>query len=370
MISLTEAEIAVTVLITAVACSVAGAIISLKKRPYAVNISSTAAAVGVVLGTYLNPTLPVYVFIPLSLCFAFAGVYLSLRFENTCIFEANRNIFLMPSIFLAIAVLALFIFSTDNHSINILLTGYPAIVSFERAVINNIDFGPIHFYVVLVSLIVNIVLVLFFYKEIKLSLFDKAYAKSILYPTKKINTAIDFAVAFTVVMAFKVTGVIAAAVFFLAPALTARFYSKRISSMIIISVVVCIIACIVGIEVARVQNINLSVSISCVMGIFLLFSTAIAPEKGIIPHLLNIGATKKRVAAELIAVHLFLHENDIQNQNTFSHLHTQISWSKSHTKNILAYMKNNMLISDENNCIMLTDKGRAVALKVIDGADK
>lgn len=354
-----EIEIITITILTGIICSIVGSIITLQDEYIVTEASSKSALLGMALGFALFIDLSSSFFIPLATIFGILGILLSRYLYNNKIFDNKTGLFIVSSIIFAVGILIIDIFTNLTHAdINTVFTGDLAILPFERIVIGDKDYGVIYIYILIIVLIFNIVMTLIFYKKIKLISIDLDYAKSIKFPINKIYIIIIIMIAITVAASFRVTGSLMVIAFILAPPLTAKLYSNRLSIIITTSIMISIIASLISFNLAEKFNILVTGTIASILGLFFIFSAFLAPEKGIFIVLLNKRRNKVNVTVKIATVFIHLNSNNL----SLDALHKKIFWSKKYTKKVIKILKSRDLITIENNLIFLTDSGRELAI--------
>lgn len=97
-----------------------------------------------------------------------------------------------------------------------------------------------------ICLIVNIIFVLFFYKELKLSSFDPALAAALGFRPRLINLALMMLTAMTTVAAFEAVGSIIVVAMLIVPGATALLFSRSLSSTFLLAFLFAIVAAVSG----------------------------------------------------------------------------------------------------------------------------
>lgn len=372
MTNVFESEVLLIILLAAASCNIAGFVSIFRKTSTTVDSAAKSAALGVALGLLSPHIIPAYLFIPLTLFSVLIGIWLSNDYSFSKLSPKNYKTFTVPSAFFALGILMISIFSKLSYpNINILLSGNPVMLSFERVTVVGMDLGPLYIYILVAVFLFNTVCFSLFYKEICVHSFDKTYAKSIQFPASKADSVIIFMIAITVVSTFKVTGILTAAVFFLAPTLIARFFSKHFFQTIIFSNFICITACFIGFRFAKEANIDISGAIASVMGILFMVSIISAPSTGVMTIFMQKLKKHRSIIKDLaLANVLLLCKKTPEQKCSVSSFCTHMAWDRKYSKRILTSLKKDMIIYIENDNIALTDEGYKKALKIIKDIDK
>lgn len=100
-------------------------------------------------------------------------------------------------------------------------------------------------------LVLNLLFIFPLYKEWQITAFDPGLAKALGFSPPFFNYLLMTLVSLTVVGAFRAVGVLMVLTFITAPALTARLFCKRLSTVLLLSSIIGVAASLFGIALAR-----------------------------------------------------------------------------------------------------------------------
>lgn len=128
-----------------------------------------------------------------------------------------------------------------------------------------------------------LVIVLLFWKEFKILLFDADYTKTLGFNTRFIDVLITFFIVLAIVLGLQTVGVVLMSAMLLAPAAAARQWTNKLSVMLILAAIFGAFAGVFGTAISASQN-NLSTGpvIVLVAAVFVLISFIFSPERGIL----------------------------------------------------------------------------------------
>ncbi len=139
--------------------------------------------------------------------------------------------------------------------------------------------------VVLMVIVTSICLVvlLLFWKEFKILLFDPDFTKTLGFNTRFIDILITFFIVLAIVLGLQTVGVVLMSAMLLAPAAAARQWTNRLSSMILLAALFGAFSGVFGTAISASQN-NLSTGpvIVLVAGVFVLISFVFSPGRGLL----------------------------------------------------------------------------------------
>lgn len=124
---------------------------------------------------------------------------------------------------------------------------------------------------------------LLFWKEFKLLLFDADYTKTLGFNTKFIDILITTFIVLAIVLGLQTVGVVLMSAMLLAPAAAARQWTNSLGVMVVLAAVFGAFSGVAGTAISASQN-NLSTGpvIVIVAGVFVLFSFIFSPSRGLL----------------------------------------------------------------------------------------
>ena len=135
---------------------------------------------------------------------------------------------------------------------------------------------------IFVTLMCALVLLLF-WKEFKILLFDADFTKTLGFNTRFIDILITFFIVLAIVLGLQTVGVVLMSALLLAPAAAARQWTNRLSSMILLAALFGAFSGVFGTAISASQN-NLSTGpvIVLVAAVFVLISFVFSPGRGLL----------------------------------------------------------------------------------------
>ncbi|MCY3410611.1 MAG: metal ABC transporter permease [Candidatus Heimdallarchaeota archaeon] len=194
----------------------------------------------------------------------------------------------------ALGIIYLFVFSVGlilisrylantTLSTQSVVTGNIALVPFDRLIWLGIDFGPSLMWITILTLSINIIYLVIFYKELKITSLDAEFAMSIGLNPSIINLSFMFIVSLTVVASFKVAGIVVVVGLLVIPPSTAYLLTKQLHKMMALSILFGILSAVIGFMISwNIGDIEISSVITLVSGSIFILVLFFAPEKGVI----------------------------------------------------------------------------------------
>ncbi len=130
---------------------------------------------------------------------------------------------------------------------------------------------------------VSLVVLLLFWKELKLLLFDADYTKTLGFNIKFLDILITSFIVIAIVLGLQTVGVVLMSAMLLAPAAAARQWTNNLSTMVILAAIFGALSGVIGTAVsANYSNLSTGPVIVLVAGIFVLFSFIFSPGRGLL----------------------------------------------------------------------------------------
>jgi len=173
-------------------------------------------------------------------------------------------------------------------------------------------------FMAIVTFICFLVLLLF-WKEFKILLFDADYAKTLGFDTRLIDVLITSFIVLAIILGLQTVGVVLMSAMLLAPAAAARQWTNSLWIMVLIAAIFGATSGVVGTAISATQN-NLSTGpvIILVAAIFVIFSFVFSPSRGLLFR--QIRFIKNRRDLELHKTLAFMFEIAKDHEN-ISHPH-------------------------------------------------
>ncbi|MBT8376005.1 MAG: metal ABC transporter permease, partial [Bacteroidia bacterium] len=299
---------------------------------------------------------------------AFSGIITVILVEyiqKTGLVKEDTAIGLVFPALFSIGVIMIAKNANDVHlDVDAVLLGELAFAPFDRLIIGDTDVGPKSLWIVGIILLITLSLLFTFFKELKVSTFDKGLAASLGFSPAIIHYGLMSVSSVTTVGAFDAVGAILVVALMIAPAAAAYLLTTDLKKMILISVGFGIFSAIFGYWVAHWLDASIAGSITTVLGLVFLSVYLFAPSKGIIAVMYR--EKQQRIEVSLLTFLLHLKNHSEITERHVNHLNEHINWQKVRSKSVLVLAKKNNMISIENDIISLTQKGDEFTSKAID----
>ena len=265
-------------ILISISCSLLGVFLVLKSMSMLTDTISHTVLLGIVLSFFVVHDLSSPFLIVGATLVGLFTVYLVELLKNTYLIIEDAAIAVVLSILFSIAVILISKYTANIHlDIDAVLLGELAFAPFYKIEIfgMNIVKGILTSGIIL---ILNIIFISTFFKELKISTFDKTLASVLgLFPTL-VHYLLMTLVSVTAVVSFDAVGATLMISFMIGPAATAYLVAKNLKAMIFYSILVGCLSSIIGFHLARFLDVSISGSIAVVIGL-IFFITLILKRK-------------------------------------------------------------------------------------------
>jgi len=240
--------------------------------------------------------------------------------------------------------------------VDAVLLGELAFAPFDRLLMSGIDMGPKSLWIMGGILLITLVLLFLFFKELKVSTFDAGLSSALGISPIVMHYGLMSVSSVTVVGAFDAVGAILVVALMIAPAAIAYLLTSDLKKMMFISIGFGVLSAIAGYWLAHILDASISGSITTVLGLIFLLVYLFAPRKGLISVLYR--QRQQRTEVSLITFLLHLTNHSEESERHINHLNEHINWQKVRSQTVLDLAEKNNMISITNDIVSLTDKGK------------
>lgn len=202
-----------------------------------------------------------------------------------------------------------------------------------------------------------LIVLLLFWKEFKILLFDKDYAHTLGFNTKLIDVLITSFIVLAIVLGLQTVGVVLMSAMLLAPAAAARQWTNSLGLMVFLAAILGASAGVFGTAISSTQN-NLSTGpvIVLVASVFVLFSFIFSPKRGLLFK--QIRLIKNRDDLELQKTLAFMY-HIVEDHEDISHPHAIkiLNNLRGYSRKALRKLINKKYVEVHGEMWSLTPKG-------------
>lgn len=360
----TQIEIQLIAAVVAAACAIPGVFLVLRKMSLISDAISHSILPGIVVGFFITHDLnhPLNIF--LAAVTGIITVVLVESIQKTGLVKEDTAIGLVFPAMFSVGVLLIALYANDVHlDVDAVLVGELAFAPLDRWILGSTDLGPKSLWIMSSILLFTVVLLFLFFKELKLSTFDKGLAASLGFSPVLLHYGLMSVASVTTVGAFDTVGAILVVALMIAPAATVYLLTDNFKEMMVGSVVVAVTGAVIGYWLAYWMDASIAGAITTVLGTIFLGSYLFAPKRGV----LSVLYTKKQQRKEVMLLTFLLHikSHDEAHERHINHLNEHINWHEIRAKSVLDLALKNNLINIKRGIIALTPKGDEFSGKAI-----
>ena len=254
-------------ILISVACSLLGVFLVLRSMSMLTDAISHTVLLGIVLSFFITHKLDSPLLIVGATLTGLLTVYLVEVLSDSKLVKEDAAIGIVLSILFSVAVILISKYTANIHlDIDTVLLGEIAFAPFHTTEIFGfkIATGLVNGFAILV---VNLLFITIFFKEIKISIFDKALALTLGLLPEVFHYLLMTLVSVTSVVSFDIVGATLMISFMVGPATTAYMISKNLKTMLVYSSLIGVISSIIGYHLAVFLDVSISGSIAVVIGV-------------------------------------------------------------------------------------------------------
>lgn len=363
-----QAEILILASIVAVTCALPGTFLVLRRMSLMSDAISHSILLGIVLAFFIVRDVASPFLILGAALIGLLTVMLTELLTGTGKLKEDASIGLVFPALFSIGVILITKFAGNVHiDSDAVLLGEIGLAPFNRLTISGIDLGPVSWWIMGSVMVLNLLFIIIFYKELKLSTFDSALAISLGFSPVIMHYSLMAIVSITAVGAFDSVGSILVVALIIAPPSAAFLIAKKLPTMIMLSALIGILSSVSGFFLARVFDASIAGSMAMMSGIFFLLALLFAPERGLLAKAITHHRRKYDFASKMLAVHLLAHEGTKREteENTFTNSLIHMRWSRKFAQRVISSAVREGIITEEGKILRLTEIGRSTARKVM-----
>src|SRR5512134_2277386 len=278
-----QLEIQLIAAIVAVACALPGVFLVLRRMAMMSDAISHTVLLGIVVAFFITKSLESPLLLIGAALMGVITVSLVELLNRTRLVREDAAIGLAFPFIFSIAVILISRYAGDVHlDTDAVLLGELAFAPFNRLRLFGLDIGPEALYTTGGILLLNLIFIVLFYKELKLATFDPALAAALGFLPAVIHYVLMTLVSLTAVGAFDAVGSVLVVAFMIAPPAAAYLLTDRLSRMLLYSVLIGVFSAISGYWLAHALDASIAGSMAVMTGASFLAAYLFAPEQGLI----------------------------------------------------------------------------------------
>ncbi|MDO5726267.1 MAG: metal ABC transporter permease [Tissierellia bacterium] len=347
-------------LLTSFTCALIGSFLVLRKLSMVSDALAHSVLLGIVLAFFATKDITSPLLILGAAIFGVVTVYTIEMLSSTGLVKNDDAVGIVFPLFFSLAVILITKFARNVHlDTDIVLMGEVIMAPLTTISYFGITMPKAMFYV-LIAFIVNILFIIIFFKELKLTTFDEEFATIAGFSSAGLFYALMTLSSFTAVVSFDAVGAILVVSFLIAPGGSAYMITKDLKQMLLVSLAYAAVNTVIGYFIALKFNVSISGMVATVAGITF-FLTFLFNREGLLTSLIIRHQNKKNFRLELMIMHLGNHEgeaNEIEELGIYS-IKNHLMWTQEDVeKRANVLIKDGLAILDnEKGIYRLSEKG-------------
>ncbi|HXJ98127.1 MAG TPA: metal ABC transporter permease [Gelidibacter sp.] len=202
-----------------------------------------------------------------------------------------------------------------------------------------------------------LIILVLFWKEFKLLLFDADYTKTLGFNTKFIDILITTFIVLAIVLGLQTVGVVLMSAMLLAPAAAARQWTNSLGTMVLLAAVFGASSGVLGTAISASQN-NLSTGpvIVIVASVFVIFSFLFSPSRGILFRQLRLISNRRDLQLQKTLAFMY-HIAETHDHITHPHSIKILNNFQGYTRKTLQKLVDKNYVTLDGNLWSLTAEG-------------
>ncbi|HSJ38252.1 MAG TPA: metal ABC transporter permease [Planococcus sp. (in: firmicutes)] len=291
------AWIILTGVLVGITCGMTGALLVLRKMSMIADAISHTVLLGIVLAFFVTQSLNG---LPMLIGAGIVGILTAVivQWLSSSGVQSGAAIGVTFTSLFALAVVLLSFIGDGVHlDVEHALMGEISYVPWDTWAYNGMNLGPKAVWMLGGVLILNLAIILLFYKEFKISTFDPQMAASLGIPILFLHYILMGMVSFSTVASFDSVGAILVVAMLIVPGATAYLLTNHFGWMIALSAIVGALASIIGYGFAVWLDVSIAGSMAVSSGLLFTLAFFLSPKHGIISKWWKRRASRKSLAA-------------------------------------------------------------------------
>lgn len=295
-----DAWIVITGAVTNVACALVGCFLVLRRMSLMGDAIAHAVLPGLVIAFLFSGTLSI---VPLFIGAAAVGLlttFLTQTLHQYARVPSDASMGVVFTSMFALGVVLVKKYVSGLHfDVACVYEGALEYVPFAEPV-----FGlPRPLFTTLVVLVVNFIVLILLWKELKVSSFDASLASTMGFSATAMHYLLMMLVAVTTVASFEAVGSILVVAMLIVPAATAHLLCDRLGLMVFLAAVVGVAAAVLGYFAGRFFDTNYAGMMTVAVGFLYGLAVLLSPRYGLVSTLVrNVRMSLKVIRDDLLAM--------------------------------------------------------------------
>jgi manganese/zinc/iron transport system permease protein len=351
-------KVIIGVAIIGAVSGIVGTFSFLRKKTLIADAISHSVLPGICLGFMFVGTKDPIVLMTGALVIGWISVWLIDYLSSSTKLSEDTAIALVSTLFFAIGSVLLSVISKSQNAEQ---TGLKNFLFGKAATMTTFD---IQVFTVISIVIIFIVFV--FFKPFQLVCFNTEFAKSIGVKVKFIEFLLSTLTVMTVAIGIQAVGVVLMSALLIAPAASARYWTNRLSIMVILAALFGMLSSVIGVMLSTMKN-NMPTGPWIVFALFAftLLTLLFAPKKGWFSIRKRNNSNHKKIAEENLLKTFYQLKEEGNSQVTFRDFLEKRAVDTHSLQNDLKRMVRHGFLTENNITFTLTKSGDTEAARIL-----
>jgi len=220
-------------------------------------------------------------------------------------------------------------------------------------------------YTIAVIGFILLILVLLFWKELKIVAFDPVFADSIGISSKKVSYILSTMIVLSVVIGLQTVGVILMSAMLVAPGVAARQWTDKLSLMVVLAGTFGAVSGLIGTIISSsISHMPTGPSIVLIISLIVIISLTLAPNRGLLWRYLREVANRGNISEDKVLINLYslvMNHNNPYHSHSIRSIQTTKSTDRKSMNQLEAVLKNlyakGFVTKEQFNEWSMTDTG-------------
>jgi manganese/zinc/iron transport system permease protein len=368
-VSVPQWEILAIAMLAAVACTLVGTFLMLRRLAMLSDAISHAILPGIALAFFLSGDLgSPWMLVAAALTGLLTVALVEMLHRSRRVREDAAIGLVFPAMF-SLGIVMITRYAGDVHlDVDAVLLGELAFAPFDRLVVGGQDWGARHLWLMGGVTLLNLVVVTAFFKELKLATFDPGLAASLGLAPALIHYGLMALVSITAVGAFDAVGLVLVVALMVGPPATACLLTDRLGRLLGLAALIGAVDAALGFGLATWWDASIAGCMAVAVGSVFLIAFLAAPRRGLVAVVRRQRRQRWEFAQSVLAIHLAQHEGrpEEAEESRVDHLHGhEVGWTPAFTLRLVDLAVRGGLVTRQGDRLRLTDEGRRLAARVL-----
>ena len=357
-----QIEVILVLVAVAAACAVPGVFLVLRRVALVADAISHVLLFGIVLAFFVTRELnSPWLFFGATASGVLTVALVELLRRSDRVAEDAAIGLVFPALF-AIGTLLASLYLRGTHlDVDRVLLGFAELSPLDRSMW--FDFLPRAVVVLTAIFLLELALVILFFKELKLATFDAALALTFGFAPILLHYGLMTMTSLAAVAAFDAVGPVVVVALLVVPAATAYLLTDRLSVLIALSVGLGVLGAVLGTLLSLAINTNIAGTVATVLGLQFGVVFLVAPERGLIAQARRGWRHRREFPERMLAIHLLQHEGTPaeEEESRLAGLHRHLHWLPGDVLRVVHRAERHGLVIVRGELVAVTEAGRELA---------